>query len=131
MRKLIPTLTLVITLVLPITPALVAPSRADVVTAQPADERCAELAKHPAVVRRRNKEWKTPIDATGESALRVWDTTCRDWQKRHRPIDAMDAADIEYNLERQGLFYRSTTSCRSTWHHGSYSSQLTTTCTSY
>jgi hypothetical protein len=101
-----------------------------VVKARQEDERCAELAKHKAVVRRQRKEWKTPIDAADEAALRVWDTTCRDWQKRHHR-EEMDAADIEYNMERAGIRYRSTSDCLSTWQHGPYSSRLTTTCTGY
>ena len=96
---------------------------------------CAELTKHPAVVRRQNRTWKTPIDAAGETTLRVWDTTCRDWQKRHHrwepdseeKANAWSAAEWERSERR----YRNRLDCISTWDHYPYSSRLTTTCTSY
>ena len=111
-------------------------------TTNPDDERCAELTKHPAVVRREKRAWKTPIDAAGEAALQVWDTTCRDWRKRNHRWD-MDAteqrrawSDIERTKsdaewERSERRYRNRIDCVSTWDHYPYSSRLTTTCTSY
>ena len=114
-------------------PGFVPDAAPRVVQAPQPPDFCANLAKHKAVVRRQRKEWKTPIDAEGEAALRVWDTTCRAYQQRHHlwepDGDEKAKAWSAAAWERSERRYRSTTNCRSTWPHGPYSSRLTTTCT--
>ena len=138
MRKRIPTLTLALGTMLILTAAPctwaadVPPTRG--VQPEQSEMQCAELAKHPAILRRQKLAWATPIDATGEAALRVWDTTCRAYQQRHHlwepdgdeKANAWSAAAWERSERR----YRSRVDCLSTWHHGPYSSRLTTTCAS-
>ena len=137
MRTLIPTLPLVLGALFILTAAPRAwaadmPSTR-AVQAEQSEPQCAELTKHPAIIRRQNKAWKTPIDASGEAALRVWDTTCRDYQQRHHlwepdsneKANAWSAAAWERSERR----FRSRIDCVSTWHHSPYSSRLTTTCT--
>ena len=162
MYKLIPTLTLMLGTMLMLTagsraaaadettvspfcrtfPARCSRESPPVVKASPEDEHCAELGKHPAIIRREKKAWKTPLGADGEATLHLWDTTCRDWQKRHhrwepdgeekaRAWSTIERERSDAAWERSESRYRNRINCISTWDHYPYSSRLTTTCTSY